>query len=103
MTREVDRGRMGASRLRLAGVGVAVSPLVARTPAGADGGGMYGHSAARGRVAGGRPTLPGVGRKVRWTATNGRVGVARITRAHKRLFSPKTPATGTLHIAGQRG
>jgi hypothetical protein len=60
-------------------------------------------SAERGKLAGGRLTLYGVGRNVTWTTTNGRAGVVRITRAHKRLFSPKTPATGTLHIAGQRG
>ena len=64
---------------------------------------MYVHSARSGELAGGRLTLHGVGRNVTWTTTGGRAGVARIARAHKRLFSPKKPATGTLHIAGQRG
>jgi hypothetical protein len=99
----IDTGRLGASRLRLAGLGVAAAALLALAPARADAGSMYVHSADRGELAGGRLMLHGVGRNVTWTATNGSVGVARITRAHKRLFSPKTPATGTLHVAGQRG
>lgn len=82
---------------------VAVAALVALAPGRADAGSMYVHSASSGELAGGRLTLHGVGRNVTWTTTGGRAGVARITRAHKRLFSPKTPATGTLHIAGQRG
>jgi hypothetical protein len=104
MTRQFDTGSLRASRMRLAGVGVvAVAALVALAPARADAGSMFVHSADSGKLAGGRLTLHGVGRNVTWTTTSGRVGVARITRAHKRLFLPKKPATGTLHIAGQRG
>jgi hypothetical protein len=82
---------------------VAVAALVVLAPGRAEAGSMYVHSASSGELAGGRLTLHGVGRNVTWTTTGGRAGVARITRAHKRLFSPKTPATGTLHVAGQRG
>jgi hypothetical protein len=103
MTSEVDSGLIRASRLRLASVGVMVAALVALAPARADAGSMYVHSARSGELAGGRLTLHGVGRNVTWTTPGGRAGVARITRAHRRLFSRKTPATGTLHIAGQRG
>ena len=103
MRPEVETGSMGASRLRLAGVGVVVAALAAVAPTAADAGSMYVHSARSGEFAGGRLTLHGVGRNVTWITTGGRAGVAPITRAHKRLFSPKTPATGALHIAGQRG
>jgi hypothetical protein len=90
--------------LRVGGlVGVVAAALVALAPTTADAASMYVHSAQSGKLAGGRLTLYGVGRNVTWTTSSGRAGVARITRAHKRLFSPKTPATGTLHIAGQRG
>jgi hypothetical protein len=91
-----------SARLGLCGF-VAVAALVALAPGRADAGSMYVHSASSGELVGGRLTLHGVGRRVSWTATDGSVGVARITRAHRRLFSPETPATGTLHIAGQRG
>ena len=103
MRRELDRGWIGAGRLRLAGLGVAAAALVALAPARADAGSMYVHSARSGEFAGGRLTLHGVGRNVTWSTTAGRAGVASITRAHKRLFAPGRPATGTLHIAGQRG
>jgi hypothetical protein len=96
-------GGMGA-RLRVAGlVGVVAAALVALVSPTADAASMYVQSARSGELAGGRLTLHGVGRNVTWTTSGGRVGVVRITRAHKRLFSPETPATGTLHIAGQRG
>ena len=60
-------------------------------------------SASSGELAGGRLTLHGVGPDVTWTATAGRWGVAPIARAHRFMFSPKAPATGTLHVAGHRG
>jgi hypothetical protein len=82
---------------------VVAAALVALAPTTADAASMYVHSAQSGELAGGRLTLHRVGRYVTWTTSSGRVGAARITRAHRRLFSPKTPATGTLHIAGQRG
>jgi hypothetical protein len=31
--------------------------------------------------------------------TSGRSGVVSVARVHRRLFSPRTPATGTLHVA----
>src|SRR5215210_3772724 len=67
---------------------VAVAALVALAPGRADAGSIYVHSAKSGELAGGRLTLHGVGRKVSWTATDGSVGIARIKRAHERLFSP---------------
>jgi hypothetical protein len=105
LTERRDGGFGGTGGLLRVGglVGVAAAALVALAPTTADAASMYVHSARSGELAGGRLTLHGVGRKVTWTTSSGRVGVARITRAHKRLFSPKTPATGTLHIAGQRG
>jgi hypothetical protein len=90
-------------RLRLAGLALAAAALIVGAPATADASSMYVHSAASGKLAGGRLTLYGVGPNVTWTTTGGHAGVARVTRAHKQLFSPKTPATGTLHIAGHRG
>jgi len=94
---------MRASPLRLVGVCVVVAALFALAAARADAGSMYVHSASSGELAGGRLTLHGVGRSVTWITTGGRAGVAPITLAHKRLFPPKRPATGVLHIAGQRG
>jgi hypothetical protein len=49
-------------------------------------------------------TLRGVGRRVTWAAHPGRFGVLSVKRLHRLLFTPRTPsATGTLHVAGQRG
>ena len=94
---------MGASRLRLVGVGVVVVALMALTAARADAGATYVHSAHSGTSAGGRLTLHGVGRKVTWITNGGRSGVAPISFVQKRAFLRKAPATGVLHIAGQRG
>jgi hypothetical protein len=102
MRPEIDGGTR-ASRFRLTGLGLAAAALLVLAPARADAASMYVHSAGSGELAGGRLTLHGVGRNVTWSTTSGRAGVARITRAHERLFPPKKPATGTLHVAGQRG
>jgi hypothetical protein len=103
MTPTLKVGRTGTSRLRLVGVGMAAAALVALAPARSDADSMYVHSATSGKLAGGRLTLHGVGRSVTWTTTSGSAGVARIRRAHERLFPPGSPATGTLHIGGQSG
>jgi hypothetical protein len=89
---------------RLVGLVAVVAGLVALPAASAHGATIFVHSAKSGELAGGRLTLHGVNPKVTWTTTGGRSGVAPITRAHRRMFVPKAaPATGTLHIAGQRG
>ncbi len=103
MKPSIAEGPIGARRLRHAGAGLAAIAMIALVPAQAEAESMYVHSARSADLADGRLTLHGVGRKVTWTTTNGDVGVARITRAHNRLFAPRTLATGTLHVAGQRG
>lgn len=83
---------------------LAVAGLVALAPATARGNLVLVHSAESGTLAGGRLTLHGVGRQVTWATNAGRSGVVPIRRLHRRLFLPGTSsATGTLHIAGQRG
>ena len=88
---------------RLAGLVAVAAGLVALAPASALGATTFVHSAKSGELAGGRLTLRGVGPDVTWTTTAGRSGVAPIARAHRFMFSPKGPATGTLHVAGHRG
>ncbi len=64
---------------------------------------MFVHSAKSGDLQGGRLTLRGVGRKLTWVSNGGRSGVVSVARLHRRLFLPGTPpATGALHVAGQR-
>ena len=78
--------------------------LFALAPGTARGNLVLVHSAKSGELGGGRLTLHGVGRRVTWITNSGRSGVLSIARLHRRLFLPATPrATGTLHIAGQRG
>ena len=64
---------------------------------------MFVHSAKSGELSGGRLTLHGIGPNVTWTTSAGRSGVVPVARAHRRMFIRKAPATGTLHVAGQRG
>jgi hypothetical protein len=65
---------------------------------------VYVQSAKSGELGGGRLTLRAVGRRVTWAAHPGRFGVVSVKRLHRLLFTPSTPsATGTLHVAGQRG
>lgn len=94
---------LNPTHVRLIPLAVAIGALIAVAPAPANASSMYVQSASAGKLAGGRLTLDGVGANVTWTTSGGRAGVASVRRAHKQLFSAKTPATGTLHVAGQRG
>jgi hypothetical protein len=87
-----------AVALSMAGAGPAAA---AATPSA--NGTVFVHSAQNGELGGGRLTLRGVGRLVTWSQPSGRYGVLSITRMHGLLFSSGNPATGTLHVAGQRG
>jgi hypothetical protein len=81
---------------------LAAAPASAQAPP-ADGT-VFVHSAKSGKLAGGRLTLQGVGRRVTWAHHSDRSGVIAVRRMHGMLFSPRTPAaTGTLHVAGHRG
>ena len=78
--------------------------LFALAPAAARGDIVFVHSAKSGELGGGRLTLHGVDARVTWITNSGRSGVVSMARLHRQLFLPATPrATGTLHIAGQRG
>ena len=97
-------------RLRLTAValGAAAAALFVLAPTSASaapgGAAMFVHSAKSGELQGGRLMLRGVGRQVTWVLNGGSSGVVPIRRLHRRLFAPGTaPATGALHIAGQRG
>ena len=90
-------------RFRLAGLALATVGLVALAPASAHGATTVVHSAESGELAGGRLTLYDVGRKVTVTTNAGRSRVVRVKTMHRRLFSPRTPATGTLHVDGHHG
>jgi hypothetical protein len=90
-----------ATVLNVVGAGPAAAAVSARTPSA--GGTVFVHSAQRGELGGGRLTLRGVGSLVTWSQPIGRSGVLSITRMHRLLFSSGNPATGTLHVAGQRG
>lgn len=93
-----------AFSLRVAGLAAVAATLVALAPASARGNLLLVHSATSGELGGGRLTLHGVGPRVTWVTNSGRSGVVSIARLHRRLFFAGTPrATGTLHIAGQRG
>jgi hypothetical protein len=94
-----------AFALRLAGVVAMAAGLMSLAPATASAAStsMVVHSAKSGEVDGGRLILRGVGRHVTWVTNGGRTDAVPIARMHERLFSPRTPATGTLHIEGHRG
>jgi hypothetical protein len=61
------------------------------------------HSAKSGELRGDRLILRGVGRRVAWITNSGRSGVVSVKRLHRRLFLPGRPATGVLHVTGDRG
>jgi hypothetical protein len=81
---------------------VALAPATATaTPGGAT---VFTHSAKSGGVRGGRLTLHGVSRRVTAVTNGGHSGVVSVTRLQARLFGRGIPpATGTLHVAGDRG
>jgi hypothetical protein len=83
------------------GLLVLAPATAAATPGGAT---VFTHSAKSGEFRGGRLTLRGVSRRVTAVTNAGRSGVVSVTRLHARLFgSGIAPATGTLHVAGDRG
>jgi hypothetical protein len=89
---------------RLAAAALAAAGLIVLAPAAARANLVVVHSAKSGTLAGDQLTLHGVGHRATWTTNSGRSGVVSIARMHRRLFLSGTPwATGTLHIAGQRG
>jgi hypothetical protein len=104
-TSEAPSGNSAEPRgpFRLAGLALATVGLVALAPASAHGATTVVHSAESGKLAGGGLTLYGVGRKVTVTTNAGRSPVVRVKTMHRRLFSPRTPATGTLHVDGHHG
>jgi hypothetical protein len=64
---------------------------------------MVVHSAKSGGLHGGRLTLHGVSGRVTYAIGSGRSGTMSVERLHRRLFPPRKPAIGTLHVAGHRG
>jgi hypothetical protein len=61
------------------------------------------HSAKSGELKNGRLTLHGVSKRVPYAIDGRRSGKLSVRRLHRRLFLPGLAATGTLHVAGQRG
>jgi hypothetical protein len=86
-------------------VALAAGLLAAPATASAVPGGatVFVQSAKNGQLGGGRLVLAGVSGRVSWATNSGRAGVISLRRLHRRLIRPGKPATGTLHIAGQRG
>jgi hypothetical protein len=106
----VARGGLGGTggRFRVVGlVAVFTAALVALAPmsAPAEPGGerVFTHSAKGGELRGGRLILRGVGRRVTWISNRGRSGTVSVRRLHRMAFGHRQPATGTLHVAGNRG
>ena len=94
--------------LRAVGLAALAAGLLAAVPATASavpgGATVFVHSAKGGEVGGGgRLVLAGVSGRVSWATNGGRSGVISVRRLHRRLIRPGKPATGILHIAGQRG
>ena len=83
-----------------AGLLAALPATAAAVPGGAT---VFVQSAKSGQLGGGRLVLGGVSGRVSWATNSGRAGVISLRRLHRRLIRPGKPATGTLHIAGQRG
>jgi hypothetical protein len=79
-------------------------PAVPATAAAAPGDAtVFVQSAESGKLGGGRLVLAGVSGRVSFATNTGRAGVIPLRSLHRRLIPPGKPATGTLHIAGQRG
>jgi hypothetical protein len=83
-----------------AGLLAALPATAAAVPGGAT---VFVQSAKSGQLGGGRLVLGGVSGRVSWATNSGRAGVISVRRLHRRLIRPGKPATGMLHIAGQRG
>jgi hypothetical protein len=64
---------------------------------------MVVHSAKSGELDGGQLTLHGVSGRVTYAIGSGHSGTMSVKRLHRRLFPPRKPAIGTLHVAGHRG
>lgn len=64
---------------------------------------MVSHSAKSGELSGGRLTLRGVSSRMTYVTNAGRSGTVPVRLVQRRLFPPRAPATGTLHVAGHRG
>ena len=99
-------GLLVAGILALAGCAVAAGSAAAPASAKAPPAGhtVFVHSALSGDLDGGRLTLRGVSRRVTWAHESGRSGVMWIKRMHRRVFPLRiSAATGTLHVAGNRG
>jgi hypothetical protein len=95
------RSLRGVALVALAAGLLAAAPATAAAvPGGAT---MFVQSANSGQLGDGRLVLAGVNGSVRWATNRGRSGVISVRRLHRRLIVPGKPATGTLHIAGQRG
>jgi hypothetical protein len=93
-------------RLRVAGlVAVVAAALFAAALASASAASAAAtvvHSAEGGELKGGRLTLRGVSGRMTYATSAGRSGTLSVRLAHRRLFLPGKPATGTLHVAGHR-
>jgi hypothetical protein len=102
----MDRVKCLVGVLAFAGCAVAAGTATAPASAQAPPAGhtVFVHSALSGTLGGGRLTLRGVSRRVTWAHDSGRSGVISIKRLHRRLFPLRiSAATGTLHVAGNRG
>jgi hypothetical protein len=104
------RGGLGGvgRRFRVAGlVGAFTAALVAVAPmsAPAEPGGerVFTQSAKGGELRGGRLILRGVSGRVTWISNRGGAGTVSVRRLHRMAFGQGQPATGTLHVAGNRG
>jgi hypothetical protein len=102
------RGFGASGRFAVAGLVAVMGCLLAGAPVFAQApprdGTVFVHSAASGKLGGGRLTLLGVGPRVTWTHESGRSGVMAVKRMHRIVFATTNPeATATLHLAGHRG
>jgi hypothetical protein len=106
LSSQPDFRDLTGSTLRLIASAVLAAALLALLPAvavaGSGGATVFTHSARSGELRAGMLTLRGVGNRVTWAHNEGRSGTVSVKRLHRRLFSPETPATGTLQIAGRR-
>jgi hypothetical protein len=91
---------MGLVALAAASLAAAAPATAAAAPGDAT---LFVQSAKSGKLGGGRLVLAGVSGRVSWATNSGRSGVISLRRLHRRLIPRDKPATGTLHIAGQRG